>query len=268
MSDVLDRICRDKRDHVATLKAATPLHDMKARAASASPIRPFANSLAAASAAGYGLIAELKKASPSKGVIREDFSPSALAKAYKAGGATCLSVLTDMPYFQGSNDYLIAARGAVDLPVLRKDFMLDPYQVYEARAIGADCILLIMAALEVSQAAELEALAFELGMDVLIEIHNEAELDRALTLKSPLIGVNNRNLKTLTVDLATTERLAAAIPGDRIAVGESGLGAPADLARCAAVGVRCFLIGESLMRQDDVAAATRAILAQPAAVPA
>ena len=173
-----------------------------------------------------------------------------------------------MPYFQGSNDYLVAARGAVDLPVLRKDFMLDPYQVYEARAIGADCILLIMAALEDSQAAELEALAFELGMDVLIEIHNEAELDRALTLKSPLIGVNNRNLKTLTVDLATTERLAAAIPEDRIAVGESGLGAPADLARCAAVGVRCFLIGESLMRQDDVAAATRAILAQPAAVPA
>ena len=268
MSDVLDRICRDKRDHIATLKAATPLPEMKARAAGAAPVRPFSESLATVSASGYGLIAELKKASPSKGLIRADFSPSALAKAYKAGGATCLSVLTDMPHFQGSNDYLTAARNAVDLPVLRKDFMLDPYQVHEARAIGADCILLIMAALDDGLAADLEALALELGMDVLIEVHDEAELERALKLKSRLIGVNNRNLKTLTVDLATTERLAAAIPAGRIAVGESGLGSPADLARCAAVGVRCFLIGESLMRQDDVAAATRAILAKSADVPA
>ncbi len=268
MSDVLDRICRDKRDHIATRKAATPLPDMKARAASASPVRPFAESLAAASATGYGLIAELKKASPSKGLIRDDFSPADLAQAYQAGGATCLSVLTDIPFFQGDDAYLTAARDAVALPVLRKDFMLDPYQVHEARAIGADCILLIMAALEDSQAADLESLAFELGMDALIEVHDETELARALNLKSRLIGVNNRNLKTLDVDLATTERMAAAIPADRIAVGESGLGSPADLARCVAVGVRCFLIGESLMRQDDVAAATRAILAQPVTVPA
>ncbi|MEX2618145.1 MAG: indole-3-glycerol phosphate synthase TrpC [Alphaproteobacteria bacterium] len=268
MSDVLDRICRDKRDHVATLKAATPLPEMKARAASAPPVRPFADSLAAASATGYGLIAELKKASPSKGLIRADFSSPDLAAAYEAGGAACLSVLTDTPYFQGSNDYLTAARNAVDLPVLRKDFMLDPYQVHEARAIGADCILLIMAALEDSQAADLESLAFEIGMDVLIEVHDESELERALNLNSRLLGVNNRNLKTLAVDLATTERMAAAIPANRIAVGESGLRSPADLARCAAVGVRCFLIGESLMRQDDVAAATRAILAQPVAIPA
>ncbi len=269
MSDVLDRICADKRDHIAVLKAETSLDDMKARAGDAPPTRGFADSLVRASADnGYGLIAELKKASPSKGLIREEFAPAALARAYQQGGATCLSVLTDIPYFQGKNAYLSAARMATGLPVLRKDFMLDPYQVFEARAIGADCILVIMAALDDDMAATLEGEAIALGMDVLIEVHNDGELERALKLKSRLIGVNNRNLKTLDVDLATTESLAPKVPSNRIVVGESGLGSPADLARCAAIGVRCFLIGESLMRQPDVAAATRAILDQPAAAPA
>ncbi len=269
MSDVLDRICADKRDHVAACKAETSFDEMKSRAADGPPPRGFADALVKASEnGGYGLIAELKKASPSKGLIRDDFAPSALARAYQVGGATCLSVLTDAPYFQGKNDYLTAARMATGLPVLRKDFMLDPYQIYEARAIGADCILLIMAALEDGIAAEFEGLAVELGMDVLIEVHNAGELDRALALESGLIGINNRNLKTLDVDLATTETLAASVPESRTVVGESGLGSPADLARCAAKGVRCFLIGESLMRQDDVAAATRAMLEMPAAASA
>ena len=265
MSDVLTRICADKRDHIEACKSQTSFDDMMARAGDAPPVRGFIDRLEArAAGGGYGLIAELKKASPSKGLIRENFAPSSLARAYQQGGATCLSVLTDGPYFQGKNDYLTAARMATDLPVLRKDFMLDPYQVYEARAIGADSILLIMAALDDDAAAELEDVADKLSLDVLIEVHNEGELDRALNLRSRLIGVNNRNLKTLEVDLATTETLAVLVPDGRIAVGESGLGSPADLARCAAVGVRCFLIGESLMRQDDVAAATRAILAEPA----
>jgi len=264
MSDVLARICADKRGHIEASKAQTPPDKMKGLAGQAPPVRGFIDALAARVAAGgHGLIAELKKASPSKGLIREYFAPASLARAYQSGGAACLSVLTDGPYFQGKNDYLTAARMATDLPVLRKDFMLDPYQVYEARAIGADCILLIMAALDDGEAAELEDVANDLGLDALIEVHDEGELCRALKLRSRLIGVNNRNLKTLEVDLATTETLAALVPDDRIAVSESGLGSPADLARCADVGVRCFLIGESLMRHEDVAAATRAILAAP-----
>ncbi|MBL4722053.1 MAG: indole-3-glycerol phosphate synthase TrpC [Alphaproteobacteria bacterium] len=265
MSDVLERICNDKRQHIEQLKAQRPLSEIVELATKGPTPRGFAARLKENSAQGYGLIAELKKASPSKGLIRPEFAPASLARAYASGGATCLSVLTDIPYFQGKNDYLTAARMATSIPVLRKDFMLDPYQIYESRAIGADCILLIMAALDDETAQALETLAFDLGLDVLIEVHNQAELERALRLKSPLIGVNNRNLKTLDVDLATTEALAKDIPGDRIAVGESGLGSPDDLARCAAVGVRCFLIGESLMRQDDVRAATRAILTSPVA---
>lgn len=266
MSDVLAKICDDKRDHIAARKKAVPEKEIRAHAETAPMPRGFAAALSRKVDAGeFALIAEIKKASPSKGLIREDFAPVALARAYRKGGAACLSILTDEPYFQGRDQYLTAARTAVDLPVLRKDFMLDPYQILEARALGADCVLLIMAALDDAEAAELEAVAVDLGMDALIEVHNGEELDRALMLKSSLIGINNRNLKTLEVDLKTTEELAPRLPDDRVLIAESGLYAPADLSRMAAVGARRFLIGESLMRQDDVEAATKAILTREAA---
>ena len=269
MGDVLTEICAVKRDHVKACMARRPLREVIEAANDAGPPRGFHAALAGArEAGGYGLIAEIKRASPSAGLIRPDFAPEELAGAYERGGATCLSVLTDVPYFQGSDDDLVSARGASALPVLRKDFMVEPYQIAEARALGADCVLVIMAALDDAMAREIEESARSFGMDVLIEVHDEAELARALRLGSPLIGINNRNLKTLETDLATTEALASKVPEDRLVVSESGLHDRRDLARMADAGVTSFLIGESLMRQADVEAATRALLGRPVPVAA